>query len=205
MEKVVDELLEKYGPEKSRELGKMILQKIEGIKKKEAPPKIDFGRPRYIKALLKAFQIDEILTLEEAWRVLNRAFGIEDKNRNLTISILDWNSDIITRVTEKRGDFRWRLTPTGKELASKLSDTGDLSLIEKTILSGFYLNNIETHIIYTLFRGQEKTRSQGIKEFAETTGESQKQAEWFIGEKTTNLVDLGLLRRGKKGRETVYY
>ena len=76
--------------------------------------------------------------------------------------------------------------------------------MEKAILSGFYLNDENTRIVYTIFNDGNKTREQGIKEFAKITGENEKHSEWFIGEKTTSLVDLGLLER-ERGRRTIYH
>ena len=203
LESFVSELIEKYGLDSSEKIGMMILEKIEKMKKKEAPPEINFGRPRYIKALVKGLAGGKTLSMDEAWKILNEKFGLEDKNRNLTRSLLDWNPFIFDRASERRGDYRWKLTSVGEELASKLSSSIDLSTVEKTILSGFYLNDEKTRIVYTIFKNGNKTRRQGKKEFAEITGESEKHSEWFIGEKTTSLVDLGLLER-ERGRETIY-
>ena len=181
----------------------MILEKIERMKKKEAPPEINFGRPRYIKALVKGLAGAKILSMNEAWKILNEKFGLDDRRRNLTRSLLDWNPFIFSRASERRGDYRWKLTTVGEELASKLSSNIDLSTIEKTVLSGFYLNDEKTRIVYTIFKDGNKTRGQGKIEFAQITGETEKHSEWFIGEKTTSLVDLGLLERDR-GRETTY-
>ena len=203
LERVVSELIEKYGLETSEKIGRMLLERIERTKRKETPPEIKFGRPRYIKALVKGLVSSKVLSMEEAWKILNEQFRLEDKNRNLTRSLLDWNPDIFDRASERRGDYRWKLTTVGEELASKFSDEIDLSTVEKTILSGFYLNDEYTRIVYTIFKGGNKTRGQGMKEFVGITGESEKHSEWFIGEKTTSLVDLGLLER-ERGRRTIY-
>lgn len=203
LESFVSELIEKYGPDTSEKIGVMILEKIEKMKAKEVPPEINFGRPRYIKALAKALEDGKVLSINEAWKILNEKFGLEDKKRNLTRSLLDWNPCIFSRASKERGDYRWKLTPVGEELASKLSGNTDLSTIEKTVLSGFYLNDKNTRVVYTIFKDGNKFREQGIVEFAKLTGESKNQSEWFIGEKTTNLVDLGLLER-ERGRKTIY-
>lgn len=203
LESFVSELIEKYGLDTSEKIGIMILEKVEKIKGKEAPPEVNFGRPRYIKALVKGLDGGKVLSMDEAWKILNEKFGLEDKNRNLTRSLLDWNPCIFSRASERRGDYRWKLTSVGEELASKLSSNIDLSTVEKTILSGFYLNDKKTRIVYTIFKDGNKTRGQGKKEFAKITGENEKHSEWFIGEKTTSLVDLGLLER-ERGRKTTY-
>lgn len=202
LEVFVSELIEKHGLEESKKIAEMMLKKIEE-KRREIKPEINFGRPKYLKSLVKAFQKNKILLIDDAWKVLNKKFGLEDKKRNLTRSLLDWNPDVFTRVSEERGDYRWKLTSIGEELASKLSNSIDLSSIEKTILSGFYLNDKYTRIVYTIFKDHNKMREQGVKEFAKITGENEKHSEWFIGEKTTSLVDLGLLKR-ERGRRTVY-
>ena len=203
LESFVSELIEKHGLDTSEKIGKMILERIEKIKGKKTLPEIKFGRPRYIKALVKALEGGKVLSTNETWKILNEKFGLEDKNRNLTRSLLDWNPDIFSRASKKRGDYRWKLTSVGEELAPKLSSNIDLSTVEKTILSGFYLNDEYTRVVYTIFKDGNKTRGQGIKEFGKITGESEKHSEWFIGEKTTSLVDLGLLER-ERGRRTIY-
>ena len=202
-EKIASEIIEKYGLETAERIASMMLERIEQVKRKESLPEINFGRPKYLKALVKAFEGSKVLSMNGAWKILNEKFALEDKKRSLTRSLLDWNTHIFSRASERRGDYRWKLTSVGEELASKLSSTIDLSTVEKTILSGFYLNDENTRIVYRIFKDSNKTRGQGIKEFAEITGENKKHSEWFIGEKTTSLVDLGFLER-ERGRRTIY-
>ena len=203
-EKIASEMIEKYELETAERIASIMLKRVEEIKRKESLPEINFGRPKYLKALVKALQGGKILTMNDVWKILNEKFGLEDKKRNLARSLLDWNEHIIIRASEKRGDLRWKLTSIGEELASKLSSDIDLSAVEKTILSGFYLNDEKTRIVYRIFKDSNKNRGQGIKEFSEITGENQKHSEWYIGEKTTSLVDLGLLKR-ERGRRTIYH
>ena len=64
LESLVSELIEKYGLDKSEKIGRMVLERIEKIKRRETLPEINFGRPRYIKALVKGLENSRVLSMK---------------------------------------------------------------------------------------------------------------------------------------------
>ena len=206
VKRLVQELVENYGIDEALKIAQATAKMIEDLLK-STKPSIRYGpNPACIKVLVSSMSGGKILDLDDAWRILNSKLGLKDKKRNYSLSLLDWNKSLFQRVSEERGDRRWRLTPYGEGLAKHLSSSTSLTSVEKTLFSGLYLNEPITLSIYNFFKGQNRSRRQGIQFLEKQADRLQitpKQADWYIGEKTSALVALDLLTR-TRGKETVY-
>jgi len=205
VEELVKKLLEEHGIEEGLKISEAVVNKLKEIRK-DIKPIIRYGpNPKNIKILVYTMSGNKILNLDDAWGILNTKLGIKDKKKNYTLSILDWNGALFQRVTKTRGDRRWKLTPYGEELAEHLTDSVELTSVEKTLISGLYLNEPITLALYNFYKDQNRTRKEGIKFLqgqAKQLRITPEQAEWYMGEKTSALVSLGLLTR-IRGKETV--
>ena len=201
VEKAVKRLVSKYGLEAVRKA-------LDSIRESKAPPQIRWApNPDCLKGLICAMAGGKALKLEDAWKIVKSISGTPDVKRTHTLGLLRSNVDIFIRVSKKPNHL-WKLTEAGEELAKYLCVTpGNLTEIEKNILAPYYLNDPVTRAVYEIFHNKKITRRKGVQLLAErlpSLGYSPKEAEYFIGEKTTALVRLGLLRR-KRGKETIYW
>ena len=203
---LANKLIKRYGLDKALNIAK-ILTKILEEKKSSSQPSISFGpNPAQIKVIASSMRGGKVLDFEDIGKILGDKFGSSDPKGNLRISLLDWNRIIFRRASDERGVRKWRLTDYGEELATHLSSDIELTSVEKTLLAGLYLNDSITRAVYDIFKGKKITRREGIELLAKQANElgiTKKQAEWYIGEKTSALVRLGLLQR-IRGKETIY-
>jgi hypothetical protein len=207
IDEFAEKLIQYYGAEKAIKIIQELTRKIEGTLKK-ARPCIRYGpNPSHVKTLLKTMSGGKIVNLEDAHQILVSQFSeVEDSKRTYTIGILDWNKDVFQRVSSKRGDRRWQLTKYGEDLAKRLSNGKDIDDLDKALLKEQYLNDPITNAVYEIFKGHNRTRKEGIqllKTKASQLGITPEQAEYYMGEKTSALVALGLLER-KRGKQTIY-